>query len=217
MRTRATYWRLVSLLVSVLLSRKPVCAIKCYKTGVGSTPHLVDCGPHARACRIIVKPYKLQNNSAVSDCNDKQMVGRFVFDCVVECPEWHGDRHWNELDCCSSNNCNTGEELREQTRCYVSKGRDSSAYDEIQMCNKPDRCAVNIVTRETRCVTQRDCTSKLWACCRDEGCLNKWGVEKVTASSLEESSNAADLLPSAAPVLIGLIAQLVNAVVATGL
>uniref|UniRef100_A0A1I8IX97 DUF19 domain-containing protein n=1 Tax=Macrostomum lignano TaxID=282301 RepID=A0A1I8IX97_9PLAT len=136
------------------------------------------------------------------------MVGRFVFDCVVECPEWHGDRHWNELDCCSSNNCNTGEELREQTRCYVSKGRDSSAYDEIQMCNKPDRCAVNIVTRETRCVTQRDCTSKLWACCRDEGCLNKWGVEKVTASSLEESSNAADLLPSAAPVLIGLIAQL---------
>uniref|UniRef100_A0A1I8JQB7 Protein kinase domain-containing protein n=1 Tax=Macrostomum lignano TaxID=282301 RepID=A0A1I8JQB7_9PLAT len=48
---------------------------------------LVDCGGTPEACRIIVKPYKLQNNSAVSDCNDKQMVGRFVLTASFECPE----------------------------------------------------------------------------------------------------------------------------------
>ncbi|PAA63536.1 hypothetical protein BOX15_Mlig013585g3 [Macrostomum lignano] len=185
----------------------PVAGLKCFKTEVGSTPHEVQCGPLARACRIIIKPYKDQNNSAVTNCNNNQLDGRYLYDCAVECPAKKTDLSWNELDCCSSDRCNTGDDIKKQSNCYVSKGKKSSVYDTIEPCNKPKRCAINLKTQETKCLDEAQCKGGEWKCCKDEECLNKWGVEKVSMGIIEEeSTDATSLTPSIAVAITCLLA-----------
>uniref|UniRef100_A0A1I8HB68 Uncharacterized protein n=1 Tax=Macrostomum lignano TaxID=282301 RepID=A0A1I8HB68_9PLAT len=199
------YWLAVCIVHQLVLF-KPVLAIRCFKTSIGSTAHDVDCGPLARACRTIVKPYKTQNNSAVTNCIDNQFFGRYIFDCAVECPLRKQDQYWNEMECCTSNMCNTAATLMSRRFCYISKGENSTANDDIKPCNQPKRCGVNLKTDETR--EEAQCNEADWKCCSGEACLSKWGVEKVSSRLVEdESSGVGRLLVSLWIVAMASVAQ----------